>query len=183
MVSAAAAVLFGADPVLTPAQVMRLLEETARPLESPSPRHADQAPRVLDVAAALRRVRAGNVPPADIGEPNDRSSDATPLPSRGELRATIDWFDDPVDIYRVHLRQGEHLRLRTHGTPEAGVAVSLARAPAPALVTSRVGRVVDFSAPGTADYIVKLTADRSTRGTYRIFREGATGRTLNQSRS
>jgi subtilisin family serine protease len=182
MVSAAAAILFGADPVLTPAQVMRLLEETARPLESPSPRHADQAPRVLDVAAALRRVRAGDVPPSDIGEPNEQPSDATPLPFRGELSATIDWFDDPVDIYRVHLRRGEHLALGTHGTAAAVVAVSLARAPARALVTSRVGRAVDVSAPRTADYIVRLTADPSTRGTYRIFLK-VRPRTLSQSRS
>jgi hypothetical protein len=171
MVSAAAAILFGANPSLTPAQVTRLLEETARPLESPAGRNAEYAPRVLDVAAALARARASEVPHIDLGEPNERPRDATTLLSGGEVRATIDWFDDPVDTYRVRLRRGERLTVRTRGTADAGVAVSLARAPTRALVKARIARPIDFCAPGSADYIVTVTAAPSTRGYYTLVSE------------
>src|SRR5207237_1127579 len=66
MVSAGAAILFGADPELTAGQAMMLLEETARPVAS-DPLHQAGA-GVLDIRAALARVEARRVPAPDRGE-------------------------------------------------------------------------------------------------------------------
>jgi subtilisin family serine protease len=59
MVSAAAAILFGADPALRPEQVAALLKQTARPIADP--RHQAGA-GVLDIGAALERVEKGSIP-------------------------------------------------------------------------------------------------------------------------
>jgi subtilisin family serine protease len=104
MVSAAAAILFGARPDLQPGQVASLLDQTARPLPS-DPLHQAGAGE-LDIAAALARLDAGDLPPRDYREPNDEPATAAPLPPSGEVRATLDWQDDPVDVYRVRLARG-----------------------------------------------------------------------------
>jgi hypothetical protein len=59
MVSAAAAILFGADPSLRPEQVAALLKQTARPIADPL--HQAGA-GVLDIGEALERVEKGSIP-------------------------------------------------------------------------------------------------------------------------
>ena len=113
MVSAAAAILFGADPRLRPEQVAALLEETARPIADP--RHQLGA-GLLDIGAALKRLENGDIPDADYREPNDRAGEAVRLPRTGVVRATLDWHDDPEDVYRLTLHRGHTLVVRSGAT-------------------------------------------------------------------
>jgi subtilisin family serine protease len=125
MVSAAAAILFGARPSLHPDQVAALLEQTARPLAS-DPLHQAGA-GVLDIGAALARLRAGDVPAADYHEPNDGAARPAPLPPSGSVRATIDWRDDPQDVYRVRLRADQRVVVQRDAGLRATVSVHNSR--------------------------------------------------------
>lgn len=125
MVSSAAAILFGADPELRPEQVAALLEQTARRVFDP--RHQVGA-GLLDVDAALRRVEEGALPPPDYGEPNDGPANATALSRAAVIQATLDWRDDPADIYRLALRCGDVLSAHADGTARGTLSLVGARA-------------------------------------------------------
>jgi hypothetical protein len=113
--TAAAAVLIGLRPSLQPDQVETLLERTAT-LASPDngcpqcsgTRDALSGWGKLDVAAAVKTLRAGHVPVRDRFEPNDDVRLGKRIrATHARFRATIDWWDDPVDVYRVHLDKGQ----------------------------------------------------------------------------
>ena len=159
MVSAAAAILFGAFPHLRPEQVASLLRETARPVVDP--RHQAGA-GIIDIEAALKRAREGSIPRADYAEPNDRAATAARFPSTG-VRATLDWHDDPVDVYRLTLRRGDTL-------------VSNADAPGGTVSILGGGRV--FSAPlerglryrarRSGTYLLRFAATVGSRAGYHV---------------
>jgi len=127
-VSAAAAVLFAVDPMLTNSQVGFLLERTADDVNA-----TNGCPRCgllrdplsgwgrLDVATAVEAL-AGPLPPPDHYETNDDAGTSawTVWGTRDKLQATIDYWDDPVDVYRIQLRKQELLRvqLSTSGGPQ-----------------------------------------------------------------
>jgi hypothetical protein len=66
------------------------------------------------------------LPRADRYEPNDDagpwSHALPPLPR--VVQASLDYWDDNVDVYRVHLRQGDRVYARL--TPRTGATVKLA---------------------------------------------------------
>jgi hypothetical protein len=115
-VTAAAAMLLAQDPSLTADQVATLLERTAadannangcRPCRTG--RDAYTGWGRLDVQTALGQLP---VPPRpDHLEPNDDAgTEAWPLTGRsGRVRATVDFWDDQNDVYRVRLRRGQKL--------------------------------------------------------------------------
>jgi subtilisin family serine protease len=123
-VSAAAALLIGADPSLTPAQTEWLLERSAvdaRPSTGCETCKVGHDPLtgwgMLDVNAALDLLGDGHdLPTPDSHEPNDNANtagaSAFPIPASGSLSATLDYYDDPVDVYSVKLRAGEKLFAR-----------------------------------------------------------------------
>jgi subtilisin family serine protease len=135
-VSAAAALLLGENPKLAPQQVMWLLERTADDA-TPSngcPTCAAGRDRLtgwgkLDVTAALTALAAGNLPPVDRYEPNDDagpwSHALPPLPRT--VQATVDYWDDDVDVYRVALHAGERLFVHLVPSPHALVPLTLWR--------------------------------------------------------
>ena len=113
--AAAAAMLLSVAPHLTPDQVTAILERTATDANAGNGCRACRLGRDaytgwgrLNVAAALAAL-AGPLPPADALEPNDDAgSSAWPLSGRsGTLRATVDFWDDQSDVYRVLLRRGD----------------------------------------------------------------------------
>ena len=121
-VSAAAALLIGQDPRLQPAQVAWLLERSADDanastgcVKCPRGRDLFTGWGALDVNAALALLQAGALPRADRYEPNDDagvwSHALPPLPRTVE--ATLDFWDDNLDVYRVPLKQGQRLFART----------------------------------------------------------------------
>jgi hypothetical protein len=128
-VAAAAALLIGERPSLRPDQVSWLLERTA----------LDETPRTgcarcvrgrdrfagwgsLDVKAALARLMSGApLPIPDAYEPNDDAGIwAHPFGPARKIIATLDYWDDQIDVYSIKLFKGERLYARlSPGTPAA----------------------------------------------------------------
>jgi len=133
-VSAAAALLLGQDPSLRPEQIAWLLERSADDASAltgcrqcPAGRDQFTGWGRLDVLAALTLLGdRTTLPPADHYEPNDDagpwSHAIPPLPRT--IEASLDYWDDNIDVYRVHLNAGERLFARL--TPEAKASVRLA---------------------------------------------------------
>lgn len=115
-VAAAAALLLGEIPVLRPdqiSQILRLNADDAKPDNgcegcTPGPDALTGWGR-LDIGAAMSAIVEGQ-PPADRLEPNDDTGTHAAVVSRKRnIRATLDWWDDPTDVYRVHLRRGQRM--------------------------------------------------------------------------
>jgi subtilase family protein len=124
-VSAAAALLLSEEPTLAPEQVSLLLRQSASdvtPLTGCKQcwlQHDDYSGwGRLDVAAAVRAAHA-DLPQIDQFEPNDEAGHrAATLGKRKPaltLHATLDYWDDPVDVYRVWLRRGQRFSARVNG--------------------------------------------------------------------
>ncbi|HET8558789.1 MAG TPA: S8 family serine peptidase [Gaiellaceae bacterium] len=142
-VSAAAAVLLGLNPALTPSQVTTILERQTDDVSAstgcaacPSGRDMFSGWGSLDVQKAVAAVTQGNLPPSDRFEPNDTVQQAYrlrgPRPMAG---ATLDYWDDRVDVYRVKLARGQRLLARVRARPTvnlvllAGPKTPLAQSP------------------------------------------------------
>jgi hypothetical protein len=116
-VAAAAALLFALGPNLRPDQVSAILERSAddaTPADgcgacSPGRDELTGNGR-LEVTTAIQALR-GQLPPADRYEPNDDTGrEAQPIYRRTlAARATLDTWDDPNDVYGIHLRRGQGL--------------------------------------------------------------------------
>jgi subtilisin family serine protease len=130
-VSAAAAVLIGTDPLLTNSQVTFLLERSADDVNA-----TNGCPRCgllrdslsgwgrLDVAKAVEAL-AGPLPPPDSHETNDDAGARarTVWGKHNKVTATVDYWDDPVDVYRVAL--APHELLRAQLAAGAGITLEL----------------------------------------------------------
>jgi subtilisin family serine protease len=133
-VSAAAALLLGQDPSLRPDQVSWLLERSATDAnaatgcaECPNGRDAFTGWGSLEVTNALDLLLSGvPLPPPDHYEPNDDagpwSHALPPLPRT--ISASLDFWDDNVDVYRVRLVKGQRLFARL--TPATAATIRLA---------------------------------------------------------
>jgi subtilisin family serine protease len=187
-VSAAAAVLFGVDPSLTSSQVTRILERHTDDVNAST--GCDQCPvgrdkysgwGRLDVMKAVNFLDSGNpLPPSDRFEPNDSRSQAHKLwGKRPALDATLDFWDDSVDIYRVKLLRGQRLHVRAAAQwPNASVGLTL-WAPGTRSLHGRKGRVAWTARPGntqrlsyqalhTGWYYVRLRVTRHGGGRYAL---------------
>jgi hypothetical protein len=121
-VAAAAALVLGAYPSLSNSQLEWVLERSATDASPatgcaacPVGRDSLTGWGSLDVAAALDlAARTKVLPPPDALETNDDAgSSAHPfgvLPRT--LVATLDYWDDPVDVYSIRLQRGERLFAR-----------------------------------------------------------------------
>jgi hypothetical protein len=116
-VAGAAAVLFAISPTATADQVARVLTRSAADANPDTGcfrcmvgHDALTGWGLLDVANAVRRMTF-SPPEADRYEANDEASIAASLwGRRGQrIRATIDYWDDRVDAYKVRLRRGQRL--------------------------------------------------------------------------
>ena len=126
-VSAAAAVLLGLNPALTPSQVTTILERSAHDVgpanacgtaACPAGRDKFSGWGSLDVANAVTVVNDGALPPSDRFEPNDNVSRAYRLRGpRPVAGATLDYWDDRADVYRVKLARGQRLLARVRARP------------------------------------------------------------------
>jgi subtilisin family serine protease len=116
-VSAAAAMLFAVDPGLTNSQASSLLEHTADDVNA-----TDGCTRCgllrdslsgwgrLDVAKAIEAL-AGPLPSPDEFETNDDAGTQahTLWGKQVKVTATVDYYDDQVDVYRIALTGGERV--------------------------------------------------------------------------
>jgi subtilisin family serine protease len=116
--TAAAALILSVRPDLAPDQLAALLTRTAVDSNAstgcrvcPLLRDRFSGWGVLDVTAAVTQAISGQVPPADALEPNDDAgrSARTVANRKGTIRATVDFWDDQNDVYRIRLFPGQRL--------------------------------------------------------------------------
>jgi hypothetical protein len=194
-VSAAAATLFSLDFSLTPDQVSWLLDRTATAAtpdngcaDCPPGRNAMTGWGKLNIAAAVRALRAEQAPTPDRFEPNDDVVIGKAVRGRKvRFRATADYWDDPNDVYRIKLSRGQ--RVTVTARPSSNLALSVvlwkpaleelsdARASFRARRSSHGAGVVNrlrYRAKKTGWYSLQVAANRTGFGTYSL-RVGRSG--------
>ena len=164
-VTAAAALLFAADPELTADQVTALLEHSADDVNAttgcrrcPLLRDSLSGWGRLNIAQAIGAL-AGPLPAPDRYETNDDAGARAPRiwgRSR-ELTATLDYWDDPLAVYSVKLAAGETLAARVQGP--AGANLNLELWLPGTLTVQGLGRMLSdrvarAAAPGSVERIV-----------------------------
>ena len=189
-VSAAAAVLLALNPLLTNSEVTTLLEHTADDVNASTgcPRCADGRDPLsgwgqLDVAKAVAAL-AAPLPAVDRNETNDDAGpQARTLWGKSiTLDATVDYYDDPVDVYRIELQGHERVTARLVGDfPTANVRLVLWR-PRTTRIDGRDARGLRaaqstvpgavqhlaFTAPGRGWYYVEVEVGAPGYGPYRL---------------
>lgn len=124
LASAAAALLFAVQPSLTAGQVMSILEHTADP-PGGSGHNPESGYGRLDIANALRAL-AGPLPPANSHTGVWAGTGVLRLGGRRNvIRATLDYYDDPLDVYSIYVRPGEQLAAEVSGQVADGVLVTI----------------------------------------------------------
>jgi SpoIID/LytB domain protein len=132
-VTATAALLLAAHPGLTPDQLETIIERSADDVTPATGcshclvgRDALSGRGSLDTEAALETA-AKAVPAPDRMEPNDDGGTIAPRlwGSASVVRATVDYWDDPVDVYAVRVRVGQRLSVRLHGPGVKGLQLAL----------------------------------------------------------
>jgi hypothetical protein len=122
-VSAAAALMIAIRPSLAPDQVSTLLERSATDVNAASgcskcllQRDPYSGWGELDIASALKAL-GGPIPAPDRYESNDDAgSRAFTLYGRSiEVSATLDFWDDNIDVYRVRLKKGQTIAVSLRG--------------------------------------------------------------------
>jgi subtilisin family serine protease len=135
-VAAAAALLLGQYPQLKFDQVIWLLERSAHDVNastgcSPCPAGRDSLTGWgrLDIQAALALAHnPAKLPKPDLYEPNDDAgANAHPLGVPRTISASLDYWDDPVDVYSVRLQKGRSLYARLSPSRAGAVSFSLWR--------------------------------------------------------
>jgi subtilisin family serine protease len=123
-VSAAAALLFAVNPDLTNGQVATLLEQSADdvnatngctrcgPLRDPLSGWGR-----LNVAKAIEALAAPPPPPDRYETNDDAGTQARTLWGKQiKLSATVDYYDDQIDVYRIALSGGERVAAKLAGS-------------------------------------------------------------------
>jgi subtilisin family serine protease len=167
-VTAAAAVLFAVAPSLTASQVTTILEHSADDVTA-----ASGCPRCallrdpfsgwgrLNIAKAVSSL-AGPLPAPDRYETNDDAGTEahTVWGKRVKLTASVDYYEDPVDVYRIALAPHERLTAKlAGGWPGAQVKLALWKPGTRSVdaVGSRDLRAAQSAMPGSTQQ-VRFTA-------------------------
>ncbi len=125
-VAAAAALLLSVRPELTADQVRTLLTRTAVDANAstgcrvcPLLRDTYTGWGRLDVTAAVQQALVGPIPEPDALETNDDAGPpaAAVWGTKRKFRATIDFWDDQSDVYRVRLFGGQRFTVSVTGPP------------------------------------------------------------------
>jgi subtilisin family serine protease len=133
-VSAAAAVLFAVAPALTASQATAILEHSADDVSAATGctqctllRDPRSGWGRLDIARAIAALTSP-LPAPDHYETNDDAGTRahTVWGKRVKLAASVDYYEDPVDVYRVALAPHEKLTAKVNGGwPGAQVKLAL----------------------------------------------------------
>jgi subtilisin family serine protease len=190
-VSATAALLLAQNPALTPDQVATLIEQGATDMTPGGGckrcdygRDDASGWGMLDVAGALERATA-ELPERDWYEPNDDTGTRayTVVGGKRLLKATLDWWDDPSDVYRVYLKAGTTLSLQLDARSIGPATVNLWRpgtrtidttlgVPGKPLVratgSAAAAKRLSFKAPAKGWYFVQVAAAAGRSGTYTL---------------
>ncbi len=174
LVAGAAALLFAVKPGLTPDQAESAIERSAQDMAPVTGCHACSGGRDrltgwgrLSVTAAVGRVLAGALPRPDHYESNDNAGGAAwPLKwRRGTLTATLDFWDDQSDVYRIKLRRGQRFRATLKGPARSSVGLLLWK-PGTRTVFGPVGNARKLAARSTSP------GSRQRIAAYRVRKRG-----------
>jgi subtilisin family serine protease len=188
-VTAAAATLLALAPTLTNSQVAAILEHTADDVNASTGCARCAAGHDpfsgfgrLDVAKAVAAL-AGPLPAPDRYETNDNAGALarTVWGKRVTLNATVDYYDDPVDVYRVSLNGQERLTTKlVGGWPGAKVDLTLwkpgttkvddLRSPLRAAQSAApaAAQLIRFTAPRHGWYFVEVRVTSKGYGPYTL---------------
>jgi len=192
-VSAAAAILFSLRPDLTAEQVGTILERTAADATAETGCAACAAGRDaysgwghLDVAAAIAAL-SKPLPPKDHYETNDDAGSRSAKiivesGTAGQVKATVDYWDDQDDVYAIHLESGKRVYLgltSAHGDADLSLALWLPKTKfiedvrsfrLRARLSARPGGREYFSylPPKTATYFVQVKMSSPGTTPYRL---------------
>ncbi len=119
-VSAAAAMLLAVDPTLTNSQVASILEQTTDDVNATNGcpqctvgRDRFSGSGRLDVANAIAALQAPLPAPDKYETNDDAGTQAWQLWGKTiPVSASIDYYDDPVDVYKVAIGPGEQLKAK-----------------------------------------------------------------------
>ncbi len=190
--AAAAALLLGVDPNLSPDQVIWLIERSATDMNPsdgcsacPVGRDALTGWGRLDIARAVSFLRDHTpLPPPDLFEPDDDAAgEAHPLTTLPlSLTTSEDFWDDAIDVFSLRLTRGELLSASVF--PPAHVAMKLRlwrpgtvqveTAPAGSLAASGAsfgaGQVLRYRLPSAGVYYLEVldTTPTRERAVYRL---------------
>jgi subtilisin family serine protease len=190
-VSATAALLFATRPTLQPDQVASLLERSSVDANAstgcrrcPLQRDSFSGWGRLDVAKSLATL-SGPLPVADRYETNDDAGAlATPLRvRRASFTATLDFWDDPTDVYKTFVRRGQRLTVTLAGPRGADTNLLLwkpgtkrVEGLAPSVQRQRAARSarpgprerLSYRAPAAGWYYVQVRISSRDAGAYRL---------------
>jgi hypothetical protein len=133
-VTAAAALVFGQRPDLRPEQVAWLLERTANDVNAATGcdkcrpgRDAYTGWGRLNILDALLQLQNGPPPPRpDSFEPNDDAGAWARRYGRPRtISATLDFWDDQIDVYAIKLGRAQRLFARLSPPPRAALKLVL----------------------------------------------------------
>jgi subtilisin family serine protease len=189
-VSAAAAVLLAVNPALTNSQVGWLLEHSADDVNA-----TNGCPKCtllrdplsgwgrLDIAKAVALL-SGPLPPPDRYETDDDAGTQarTMWGKHVKIEATVDYYDDQVDVFRIALSGGERLDAKLTGAwPGANVNLILwkpgttrvddlrsQKLRAAASAAPGATQSLRFTAPGRGWYYVEVKVTSSGSGPYTL---------------
>jgi Subtilase family len=136
----------------------------------------------LDVSAAIGQLTAAPVPALDAYEPNDDAGARawTIGRRRSEIRATVDYWDDRADVYRVQLRRGERLRAKVIGADGTDTTLALWKpgvrrigGTSPQLRAAQSARrgtleSIRYRAPKAGWYFLQVAMSREAAGPYSL---------------
>jgi Subtilase family len=174
-VAAAAVVLLALQPSLTPDQVTNLLERSATDVNAATGCRQCALQRDplsgwgrLDISRAVAALD-GVLPPPDRLEPNDDAGNHAAFLPRAvkTVHATVDFWDDQIDVYRVPVRRGQRLVLDLEGPKGTTVNLLLWR-PGTKRVSALSGqekRVAQAIRPGPSQ---RLGYRAKTSGNYYV---------------
>jgi subtilisin family serine protease len=189
-VSAAAALLFAVDPELTNDQATSLLEHTADDVNATNGCAKCAQGRDflsgwgrLDIAKAIAALTA-TLPAPDRYETNDDAGTQarTLWGKQVKVTATVDYYDDQIDVYRVALTGGERvaakltgdwananvdLVLWKPGTSRVNDLRTQTMRAAQSIVPGSTQRV-NFEAPGRGWYYVEVKVTSPGAGPYTL---------------
>lgn len=175
--SATAAILLALHPELSADQVVWILEHSADDVgasacaDCRSGRDALSGWGRVDVSRAIAMLD-GQLPPADAREPNDGATIAAArvYGRTGLIAATLDYWDDPLDVYSVFMRAGEQLSVRLDGTPGTETALQVTRRRTITVRAAETGAVhaLDVVVPADGWYDVRVRLDTEGYGGYTL---------------
>ena len=181
----AAALLLALKPTLQADQVLNIVERSATDVnrsngckQCPLQRDSFSGWGRLDVAKAIAALD-GVLPSPDRFEPNDDAgTSAARLSGKVTfVKATLDFWDDQIDVYRLYLRKEQRLRLTLKG-PERTVkppakpaqnawATSASRSSAPQAIGAGASHKLG-TAPASGWYYVKVKLATPGAGPYEL---------------